>query len=218
MLFRSRRRAPTRHELWREFAGRLELADARGQEPRLREWLDLGESPLEPLYGLRRQGQPTLFLFDQERERTGPMGSVRSLASAALLRATGPLAAASLRAQSRRNPVLESIEAGRTGSRRLILAELPGFDDEVSVFARDEEAARAWLTRPVQVVLRRMLVGRGAAPVLVVGNRHMLVLSDGTEPTPLEALEAFATDLFTLYAMAEGTGGAAGGERSGLVP
>lgn len=207
MLFRSRRRSPSRHEQWRDFARRLELEDAHTQEARLREWLDLGERPLTPLYGLRRPGQPTLFVFDHERARSGPMGTVTTLVTGILLRASAPLATASLRAQARRNPVLESIEAGRTGSRRLGFGDLPEFDEDVSVFARDEAAARAWLTKPVQFVLQRMLVRRGVSPVLVVGNRHMLVVSDGPEPAPFESIEALATDLFTLFAMVEGTVG-----------
>jgi len=215
MLFRGRRRSPSRREQWRDFARRLELADAQQQETRLREWLDLGESALAPLYGLRRSGQPTLFLFDQERARSGPTGSVTTLATGVLLRAIAPLAAAPLRAQARRNPVLESIEAGRTGSRRLALSELPDFDAEVSVFARDEAAARAWLTRPVQRVMQRMLVDRGVSPMLVVGSRHMLVLCEGPQAAPFEALEALAADLFTLFAMVEGTAGGAAGAPDG---
>ncbi len=204
MLFRARRRAPTRGERWRDFARRHELSDASSQEARLREWLDLGDRPLEPLYGLRRQGQPTLFLFDQERARSGPAGTVATLATGVLLRATAPLATAPLRAQVRANPVLESIEAGRTGSQRLELTDIPDFDRQVSVFAREEEAARGWLTRAVQLAMLRMLSQRGVSPVLVVGNRHMLALCAGPEPAPFEALEALATDLFTLYAMVEG--------------
>jgi hypothetical protein len=208
MLFRGRRREPSRREQWRAFARRLELTDAQPQEARLREWLDLGDSALEPLYGLRRTGQPTLFLFDQERARSGPTGSVTTLATGVLLRATAPLAAASLRAQARRNPVLESIEAGRTGSRRLTLTDLPGFDAEVSVFARDEDAVRAWLRPAVQRAMQRMLVDRDVSPALVVGNRHMLVLCEGPQPAPFEALEALSADLFTLFAMADTAAGA----------
>jgi hypothetical protein len=215
MLFRARRRSPSRREHWRDFARRLELTDAERQEARLREWLDLGDSALSPLYGLRRPGQPTLFLFDQERARTGPTGTVRTLDTGVLLRATAPLAAAPLRAQARRNPVLESIEAGRTGSRRLVLSELPDFDAQVSVFARDEGAARAWLSRPVQHTMQRMLAGRGVSPTLVVGSRHMLALCEGAEAAPFEALEALASDLFTLFAMVEGTAAAEGAPGEG---
>jgi len=212
MLFRARRRTPTRRDQWRDFARRLELIDAAPQEARLRDWFDLGDSVLEPLYGLRRQGQPTLFLFDQERARSGPTGSVSSLVTGAILRAPGPLAVAPMRAQAKGNPVMEAIEAGRTGSRRLSLEDLPDFDAGISVFARDEAAARVWLTKAVQRVLQRMLVGRSVSPVLVVGSRNMLALCEGIEPAPFEALEALAADLFTLYAMVESgpTGGRPG--------
>lgn len=205
MLFRSRRRTRPRLQQWRDFQDRLELSDASQQDVRLRDWLDLGDSPLAPLLSLRRQGQPTLFFFDQERERTGPAGAVTSLVTGVLLRAPDPLAAASLRALPRGNPVLESIVAGRTGSRRLDLGELPDFDADVSVFARDEEGARAWLTKPVQYVMRRMLVTRGANPTLVVGGWNMLALCEGSEPTDFDALEAIASDLLTLFAMVAGT-------------
>ncbi|MEJ2667171.1 MAG: hypothetical protein P8Z81_08765 [Deinococcales bacterium] len=205
MRFALGRRKPSRAQQWREFARRLELADASAQDARLRDWFDLGDSALSPLMSLRRQGQPTLFFFDQERERSGPAGAVTSLVSGVLLRAPEPLAAASLRALPRGNPVLESIVAGRTGSRRLELAERPDFDAEVSVFARDEEAARAWLTKPVQAVMQRLLVARDVHPTLVVGGWHMLALCEEPEPTAFDALEAVASDLLTLFAMVEGT-------------
>jgi len=209
MLFGSRRRTPSRRQLWREFAGRLELADASPKDARLRDWFDLGDAPLSPLVSLVREGQPTLYFFDQVRERSGPTGSVSSLVTGVLLRAPGRLAAASLRALPRGNPVLERIVAGRTGSRRLALPELPDFDAQVSVFARDEGAARQWLTKPVQGVIQRLLIDRGMAATLVVGGRHLLTLCEGAEPAPFEALEAIATDLLTLFAMVEGTVGGA---------
>ncbi|HKI58476.1 MAG TPA: hypothetical protein VKA00_04545 [Trueperaceae bacterium] len=218
MLFGSRRRKPSRRQEWREFARRLELTDASQQDARLRDWFDLGDSPLSPLLSLRRKGQPTLFFFDQERERSGPAGTVTSLVTGALLRAPEPLAVASLRALPRGNPVLESIVAGRTGSRRLDLGELPDFDAQVSVFARDEEAARAWLTKPVQRVIQRMLVGRGVTPTLVVGGWHMLTLCEGGDPAGFEALESVATDLLTLFVMVEGTVAAAAPRAGAATP
>lgn len=210
MVFRSRRRKPTRRQQWRAFARHLELADASQQDAALRDWFDLGDSPLSPLLSLRRQGQPTLFFFDQQRARTGPAGSVSHLVTGALLRAPTPLAVASLRALPRGNPVLESIVEGRTGSRRLDLGELPDFDAQVSVFARDDAPARAWLTKPVQRVIQRLLVERGLTPTLLVGGSHMLALCEGSEPAGFDALEALATDLLTLFAMVEGTVPAAG--------
>lgn len=205
MLFRSRRRDASRRQQWRAFQTRLELADASQQDGRVREWFDLGDAPLTPLLSLRRERQPTLYFFDQQRARSGPAGAVTSLVSGVLLRAPAPLAAASLRALPRGNPVLESIVAGRTGSRRLSLGELPDFDAQVSVFARDLEEARAWLTKPVQRIIQRMLVERGVTPTLVVGGWHMLVLCEGGEPAGFDALESIATDLLTLFAMVEGT-------------
>lgn len=207
MLFGSRRRRPARQQLWRDFAARLELTDVSEQEARLRDRFDLGDTPLQPLLSLQRQDQPTLYFFDQDRGRKGPTGTVSIVASGVLLWARQPLAVASARAIPRGTRALEAIVARRTGSHRLELADAPDFNGRVSVFVRDEEAARAWLTQPVRAVIERLLVERGVGPTLVVGGRHVLALCEGAEPAGFEALEAIAADLLTLFAMVAGTVG-----------
>jgi hypothetical protein len=201
MPFWPRRRPSTREQQWGEFATRLELEDAGSEGERLRRWLDLADGRVGPLYVLRREGQPSLYLFDVAFVRRGPAGSARHLRSVVLLRAHGPVTEHSWRALPRRNEVLESLEASRTGSARVAWPDDEAFDGEVSVFARDAAEVRGLLQRPLRAVLRRTLGARQAQPTLVVGKRHLMLSVDGAAPAPLETLEALAADALTLYAL-----------------
>ena len=205
MLFR-RRRTETPGDAWKEFAARLELEDAAAAAERMRRWLDLDGVELDPVYALRREGQPALYLFEYVRERTGPTGSVTQQVANCLLRADEPFAPLAFRAHPRRNKVMESLEASRTGSTRV---ELPAvYDGPLSVFARDPDAAAAMLTDPICTVLERAVVERGAEGV-VVGERHILATlsaedaegADRPLSDRLEALASLATDLLALFAL-----------------
>lgn len=96
---------------------------------------------------------------------------------------------------------MESLEASRTGSQRLVFDDVRDADEAMSVYARDPEVATAVLGRATRDVLLRALTGRNASPVLVVGSQHLMVTAEGREPLPFEALEGWASDLLTLYAM-----------------
>lgn len=201
MPFWSRRRTSPREQGWRAFAARLELEDASDESERLRRWLDLDDGPMGPVYRLRRPGQPTLYLFDQAVERRGPTGVARQERSLVVVRAAGEVAVHAWRALARRNAVLESLEASRTGTGRLSWPDDPDFDAEVSVFARDPEAVRAVLPPAVRGVLRRAVAGRAVSPTVVVGRRTLVLRTEGGEPVPFAALEELTADLLTLYAL-----------------
>ena len=205
MLFR-RHRTDSRQDAWSEFAARLELENAAAAAERMRRWLDLDDVELDPVYALRREGQPALYLFEYVRERTGPTGSFAQQVANCLLRADEPFAPLAFRAHPRRNKVMESLEASRTGSTRI---ELPApYDGPLSVFARDPEAASAMLSDPLYKLLERAVVERGAESV-VVGERHILATLSAETPEGadrsladrLEALASLATDLLALYAL-----------------
>lgn len=184
MPFRPQRGADARLEGWRAFAARLDLEEATDQAERVRRWLALGNDAIEPLYTLRRNGQPSLYLFDQRGNRSGPTGSVPQWLSGVLLRSPDEVCATPLRATPRRNKVMESLEASRTGSQRLVFDDPGEDDDAISIYARDPEAATAVLRRAARDVLLRALTGRNASPVLVVGSQHMMVTAEGREPLP----------------------------------
>lgn len=207
MLFR-RRRTDDRRDAWAEFAARLELEDAAAAAERMRRWLDLDDVELDPVYALRREDQPSLYLFEYVRERTGPTGSVAQHVANCLLRSDEAFAPLAFRAHPRRNKVMESLEASRTGSSRVELAAAQA--GPISVFARDSERAREVLAGPVLEILERALVERGAEGV-VVGERHILAhlpsdadATDADRRRPvaerLEALASLATDVMALYA------------------
>jgi len=211
----SRRKDDARAKAWHAFAAELELEDGSELVVRLREHLDLGPGEIAPVYVLTRPGQPQLILFDQRRERFGPAGSVTSLRTGVLLRARGAVEFVSMRITGRLNPVLEAIEASRTGSRRLATGVGGRFDENVAVFARDAHGARRLLSEPAREVLLRLLgsstavdsdeipdtVTRAAAPpVVVVGSRDVLLTIEEQEPVDFERLTDLTADMMGLYA------------------
>ena len=216
MRFWSRRQGSSRAKDWQAFANELELQDGSELEARLREHLDLGPGEIAPLYVLSRPGQPQLILFDQQRERTGPAGSVSSLRSGVLLRARGAVEFVSMRITRRLNPVLEAIEASRTGSSRLATGVGGRFDEVVAVYTRDEDGARRLLSAPAREVLLRLLGGvddeesadeipdtvtrASAPPVVVVGTRDVLLTLEELEPVDFERLTDLTADMMSLYA------------------
>lgn len=207
MLFRKKREESV-ESAWQAFARRLELEDASAVAERLRRWLDLEDVMLDPVYALQRDGQPTLYLFEYLRRRSGPTGSVGQRVANCLLRAEEPFASIGLRAHPKRNSVMESLEASRTGSS---IVDLPaGCGSAISVFARDpDEAARVMTTEACQVLERAL--GRHGADAVVIGERYLLATletddegADATRDDTLaarhDALEALAADVFALYA------------------
>ena len=204
-----------RRDVWAEFAERLELEDATASAERMRRWLDLDDVTLDPVYALRRPDQPALYIFEYVRTLSGPTGSVAQPVWSCLLRSEEAFAPLALRAHPKRNKVIESLEASRTGSA---VVELPTpCGGGITVFARDPAQAGRIVTEQVCNVFARALERRGAASV-VVGERHVLATlepspdlegdADGTEA--LAALEPLAADVYALYAL---LGGATVGQR-----
>ncbi len=220
-----RRRVDARTEQWLGFARELELEESGELEGRLRDQLDLGPGSLAPVYALRRSGQPHLVLFDQLRERSGPTGAVRRLRTCVLLRTVTDALPVSWRASARRNRVVESLEASRSGGVRLELGEDPDFDARVSVYARDAAEVRAVLAPAVREVLLRLLesfdgAGRTEAvdpydlPTntsgsanLVVGARSLLLWAEPDEPLPFDRLLDLTTGMLSLYAALDAAAG-----------
>lgn len=156
MPFWSRPRANPREEAWADFAAEYEMTPAPELVERMREYFALGQGAIAPVYSLHRPDQPQIVLFDQRRDRTGPTGSVVSLRTGVVIRSPRDYVPVSLRASARRHKVLEEIEARRAGAQRLGFDD-EAFDEQVSVYARDEAAARSVLTPPVRSALSRLL-------------------------------------------------------------
>lgn len=219
-LWQRRRRVVDREEQWASFAAELELEASAELAGRLRDHLDLGDGELRPVYALRRPNQPQLVLFDQLRERSGPTGAVRRLRTSVLLRTASDTLPASWRASARRNRVVESLEASRSGGVRLELADTaPDFDARVSVYAREVDEVRPILVPAVREVLLRLLApfeareGHEAAsePVelptsaarsahLVAGARSLWLWAEPDAPLPFDRLLDLTGEMLGLYA------------------
>lgn len=199
MWFRRPPPTPGRSERWAAFAERLGAERAGDAAERLRRFLDLDDAEVRDVHVLRRPGAPALYLFDVVRRRSGPTGEVVRWSSWALVRGDRPISAVSFRAGPRRDAVLESLEASRTGAVRVDLAAWPEVDAALAVLARDPAAARALLTPAVTSVLRE-LVALGPGAAVVAAERHLLARVDVKPDADPADLAPLATGLLALAA------------------
>lgn len=227
-----RRRVADRDEQWASFAKELELEESAELAGRLREHLDLGAGDLRPVYALRRPNQPQLVLFDQLRERSGPTGVVRRTRTCVLLRTASETLPASWRASARRNRVVESLEASRSGGVRLELADAaPDFDAKVSVYARAVDEVRPVLVPAVRDVLLRLLApfdaaeggdesatepaelptSAAASAHLVAGVRSLWLWAEPDAPLPFDRLLDLTSGMLGLFAALSAVASAADG-------
>ncbi len=199
MWFRRRPRDPSRADRWTAFAARLGAVAADDVAERLRRFLDLDEAELHHVHALRRPDTPTVYLFDVVRRRRGPTGEVVRWSAWCLVRGERPLAPVSFRATARREAVLESLDASRSGAVRVDLGAFPEVDAALAVFARDAGAVRAALTPPVTLALAQ-LVAAGPGAVVTVGERHVIGHVDVEEAGDPADLEPLADGLLDVAA------------------
>ncbi len=199
MWFRRNPREPSRADRWSAFAARLGAVPADDVAERLRRFLDLDDAELRHVHALRRPDAPTLYLFDVVRRRRGPTGEVVRWATWGMVRGERPLAPVSFRATARRDGVLESLEASRSGAVRVDLGAFPEVDAALAVFARDAAAVRAVLSPPVTLALAR-LVSAGHGATVTVGERHVIGRVDVDEEGDPSDLESVADGLLDVAA------------------
>lgn len=197
MWFRRRPRASDRAERWSSFAARLGAVPADDVAERLRRFLDLDDAEVQHVFALRRADAPTLYLFDVVRRRRGPTGEVVRRSTWGMVRGERPLAPVSFRATARREAVLESLEASRSGAVRVDLGAFPEVDAALAVFARDAAAVRAVLTPPVTLALAH-LVATGPGATVTVGEHHVVGRVDVDDDGDPGAVEPLATGLLEL--------------------
>lgn len=224
MLRSGEGRIGPRPKEWERFAREFEFEPASQLAEPLREQFALGDEELEPVYALRRSGQPLVIAFDQLRERSGPAGSVATLRTFVAVRGEAGQASPSMRAAPRRTRALEALEASRSGAKRLSMEHDPEFDESVSVFARDLPVARGVLTPQVRQVLRRLLLAADAAtqavsstavggmgpsavaPSVVMGQRSLLLCLEPRQALPLADLGDMVVELLSLHVALDAAG------------
>lgn len=201
MWFRSSPKPSERARRWSDFARALELRDAASGAERLRRFLDLEDAEVLHLHVLQRESQPSLYLFDVLTRRSGPAGEVLRWAAWAVVRSDRTVSQVAFRAAPRREAVLESLEASRTGAERVDLSDRPEVDARLAVLARDPAPVReALLPATTEVLLR--LVDHDPSVSVVVGERHLIARVDvDPEADPAEALTPLASDLLALSAL-----------------
>lgn len=197
MWFRRRPRDPDRADRWTAFATRLGAVSADDVAERLRRFLDLDDAELRHVHALRSPGAATVYLFDVVRRRKGPTGEIVRWTAWGLVRGERPFAPVSFRATARRDAVLESLEASRSGAVRVDLGAFPEVDAALAVFARDAGAVRAVLTPPVTLALAE-LVAAGPGATVTVGERHVIGRVDVEEEGDPGDLEPLAHGLLDL--------------------
>lgn len=201
MFFR-RLNPPTRADHWRQLAERLELIESGEVVQKIRDLLNLeGNATFGPIYMLELDASRRLYLFDYHEGRSGPSGNVSQTTSVCLMRLREPFMTLSLKASRKLNRVLESLGASASGGQTVTVPDDPAFNEQVTVFARDPEAARALLVPPLRELLVKTLCTREAKPTFLLGERHLLLSNraPSDEPTSMAVIEELLTDLLSLY-------------------
>ena len=187
MWFKRRPRPPTRTDRWAAFAASSAAKPIDGAGERLRRFLDLNDGTLRHVHVWRRSDRPSLHMFDLVRVRSGPSGSHVTWSTWALVQSRGRLVGASFRAAPRRDPVIESLEASRSGALPVRFPARPDVDAALSVLARDPLEVRGLLTASVLDLLLA-LTAFGPSVRVVAADHHLVAhveVAEGDDPAQL---------------------------------
>lgn len=194
-----------RASLWQAFAERLELAPADFREEYVRE-LIYSEDSLEfaSIYGMEPLPGVTLLLFDYLRTRRGPLGEAHKLISNCLLSTAETIAPLSLRAEPRQDVRLESLGAAAAGGEIIRLEDDPDFSGAVTLYARNPQQVRDFLTAPLKRVILQIITRASdpeLRPSLKLGEQHLLLACSAQlqTPTNFDIIEGLTTDALSLY-------------------
>lgn len=201
MFFRRRKRQDPhpRADAWAPLAERLELerlSEAEADELRTELGSDSGR--LASLHALRRVGLPELLLFEHGRSRQGLRGA-EEMRPRVLLRASERVSSLSWRAFPRSHPLLNSLQASRSGGELVDTGD-EAFDEQVGVVTRDSGEVAEHLTPKVRAALLRLLVGEDVPEATVTcGEHHLAWRAHRQIEPPLDVLEAVAGRLLVLW-------------------
>lgn len=201
MFFR-RRRAPDPHpraDAWAPLAERLELVRLAPEDAdELRNELGADTGRLTSVHAFRREGLPELLLFEHARARPGSRRE-EEMRPRVLLRAEEHISDVSWRAFPRSHPLLNSLQASRSGGE-LVLTGDEAFDEQVGVVTRESGSIADHLTPAMRRSLLSLLTGEGVPDATVTcGEHHLAWRAHGSIEPPLDVLEAITGRLLVLW-------------------
>lgn len=195
-----RRRDPD-ERAWQEAAARLGLSEADGAQAMVRELLDLADDAVVgPVQKAERTGRIDAYVF-WYRGAAVPRSREAVFVTASLLVSDETFSPVSWRASKKVHEVIASLQASATGGEVITVPGSEGFNDRVTVVAREPAELLPSLTPATQRVLER-IVAREHPATLTVGQRRILISVTGSRPAHA-GVEDLLADVLSLYAALE---------------
>lgn len=205
-MFQRRRQVQSRQDTWDGLAESLGLESVIDGAALLAERLDLDSTPLGgPVYRARDTGALQVYTFDIHSDAW--VHGQQELAVAGLLVAEEEFCPLPLRFSRRLRSQLAGIQAGASQAQLVVSGADDGFDERVTVVARDPAIAGTVLTGPVRQAVTRLLERDEATPILTA-SRNQLMAQTKAGQFELTGLTYLLTDLMALYVALRGAAAA----------
>lgn len=197
MFFRRTDRTDPREAAWQQQAASLGLSLCADGSERLDQFLDLSSTPLaSSVYRATETGGLQLFTFDLLSDDRSP--GRHELAAACLLVADGEFCPVPMRVERQLRSQLAGIQAGASQAEVVLTGAADGFDERVTVVARDAGAARRVMRPQVRQAVSRLLERTGQTPVLTLSHRQALIQVKADQ-FDLAGLGNLLADMLSIY-------------------
>lgn len=197
MWFRRRGRPVARAAVWQQLAAELGLQECEAAGELLADSLDLNSTPLaSTVWQAADTGDVQLLAFDflSDSVSAGRL----ELMVACLLVSRNSFCPVPLRLDRKLRAQLTTIQAGASQAEAVSTGTADGFDEQVSVVARDAAAARKLLNGAVRAAALRLFARPGYAPTLSISGRQLLAQARADQFS-LGDLEYLIVDQLALY-------------------
>ena len=197
MFLRRKRASDPRAAAWEHVAAEAGLELCTGGPELLADMLDLDSTPLAgPVYRARDTGALQVYSFDllSDFRATGQL----ELTAACLLASDSEFCPVPVRFSRRLRSQLAGIQAGATQGQVVSSHAADGFDDRVTVVARDVGAAQTMLIPAVRHAVDRLLE-RSEVALTVTASRNQIMAQIKADQFELAGLPYLMTDLMAIY-------------------
>lgn len=197
MFFQRRARPDSRAVSWQKLAAELGLTEHGAGAELLADSLDLNSTPLaSAVWQAADTGAIRLYAFDFLSDSVIP--GRHELMVACLLVSGQEFCPVPLRLERQLRTQLADIQAGASLGQVVLSGSSDGFDELVTVVARDVAPARELLTGPVRQAVLRMFARFGSAPTVSASGKQLLAQTRADQFN-LTDLEYLIVDLLALY-------------------